>query len=40
MHSLCADVATAAENAGVPDKLFKWQGHWKSESAKDGYIKD
>ena len=29
-----------AANAGVPDRLFKQHGHWKSELAKDGYIKD
>ena len=32
--------ATAAANAGVSDRLFKQHGRWKSESAKDGYIKD
>ena len=32
--------ATAEANAGVPDRLFKRHGRWKSESAKDGYIKD
>ena len=26
--------------AGVPDRLFKRHGRWKSESAKDGYIED
>ena len=34
VHSLCADVAMAAENAGVPDKLFKWQSHWKMNQPK------
>ena len=34
MHSLRADGATTAANAGVPDRLFKWHGRWKSESAK------
>ena len=37
MHSLRAGGATAA---GVPDRLFKRHGRWKSESAKDGYVKD
>ena len=37
MHSLRADGATAAANAGVPDKLFKWHGRWKSETVKHGY---
>ncbi|KAL5497418.1 hypothetical protein EMCRGX_G013885 [Ephydatia muelleri] len=40
MHSLRAGGATAAANAGVPDRLFKRHGRWKSESAKDGYVKD
>ena len=40
LHSLRAGGATAAANADVPDRLFKRHGHWKSESAKDGYIKD
>ena len=40
LHSLWAGGATAAANAGVPDRLFKQHGCWKSESAKDVYIKD
>ena len=40
MHSLRAGGATAAANAGVPDRLFKRHGHWRSESAKDRYVKD
>ncbi len=32
--------ASAAANAGVPDRLFKRHDHWKSESAKNGYVKD
>ena len=40
MHSLRAGGATAAANAGVPDRLFKRHGRWKSELAKDGYVKD
>ena len=40
MHSFRAGGATAAANAGVPDRLFKRHGRWQSESAKDGYIKD
>ena len=38
MHSLCAGGATAAANGGVQDRLQ--HGRWKSESAKDGYVKD
>ena len=40
MHSLRAGGATAAANAGVPDRLFKRHGRWRSESAKDGYVRD
>ena len=32
--------ATAAANAGVPDRLFKSHGRWVSETAKDMYVKD
>jgi len=32
--------ATKAANAGVPNRLFKCHGRWKSENVKDGYIKD
>ena len=40
MHSLRAGGATAAANAGVPDRLLKRHGRWRSETAKDGYVKD
>ena len=40
LHSLRAGGASAAANAGIPDRLFKRHGRWKSETAKDGYIKD
>ena len=40
LHSLRAGGATAAANARVPDRLFKRHGRWKSENAKDGYVKD
>lgn len=39
-HSLRSGGATAAANRGVPDRLFKKQGRWRSETAKDGYVKD
>ena len=39
-HSLRGGGATAAANAGVPDRLFKRHGRWASESAKDGYVQD
>ena len=40
LHSLRAGGATAAANAGVPDRLFKRHGRWRSETAKDGYVED
>jgi len=40
LHSLRAGGATAAAAAGVPDRVFKRHGRWKSETAKDGYIED
>ena len=39
-HSLRAGGATAAANRGIPDRLFKVHGRWRSESSKDRYIKD
>ena len=39
-HSLRSGGATAAANAGVPDRLFKRHGRWAKESAKDGYVQD
>ena len=40
VHSLRIGGASAAANAGIPDRLFKRHGRWSSENAKDGYIKD
>ena len=40
LNSLRARGASAAANAGVPDRLFKRHGRWRSETAKDGYVKD
>ena len=40
LHSLRAGGASAAANARVPDGLFKRHGRWKSDKAKDGYIKN
>ena len=31
--------ASAAANAGVSDRLFKRHGRWRTDRAKDGYIK-
>ena len=38
LHSLRSGGASAAANAGIPDRLFKRHGRWRSENAKDGYI--
>ena len=40
VHSLRAGGATAAAGSGVPDRLFKRHGRWKSDTAKDGYVED
>lgn len=40
LHSLRSGGASAAANAGVPDRLFKRHGRWSSENAKDCYVKD
>ena len=40
LHSLRSGGATAAANAGVTDSLFKRHGRWRSDKAKDGYVKD
>lgn len=40
VHSFRAGGATSAANAGVPDRMFKRHGRWRSENAKDGYVKD
>ena len=40
LHSLRAGGATMAANVGVPDRLFKRHGRWKSEKAKGGYVDD
>ena len=38
--SVCIAEGLAAANAGVPDRLFKRHSRWRSESAKDGYVKN
>ena len=40
LHSLRSGGATAAANAGVNDRLLKRHGRWKTDSAKNGYVKD
>jgi len=39
-HSLRSGGATAAANAGVPDRIFLRRGRWPSVSTKAGYVKD
>ena len=39
IHSLRSGGATAAASAGVSDRIFKRHGRWRSEMAKDGYVK-
>ena len=41
LHSLRTGGASAAANAGVPNRMFiKWHRRWRNENAKDGYIED
>ncbi|XP_071160892.1 uncharacterized protein [Mytilus edulis] len=40
LHSLRSSGASAACNFGISDRLFKRHGRWRSETAKDGYVKD
>ena len=40
LHSLRAGGATAVAGVGVPDRMLKRHGRWKSENAKDGYVED
>lgn len=39
-HSFRSGGASAAANRGISDRMFKRHGRWRSENAKDGYIKD
>lgn len=40
LHSLRCGGASSAANFRISDRLFKRHGRWKSENAKDGYVKD
>lgn len=40
VHSLRSGGATSAAAAGVCDRLFKKHGRWRSDRAKDGYVKE
>ncbi|CAI7809239.1 unnamed protein product [Closterium sp. NIES-53] len=37
-HSFRKGAATAAASLGVPDRLFKRMGRWRSDSAKEKYV--
>ena len=39
-HSLRAGGASSAAENGVPDRMISKHGRWKSEGARNGYIKD
>ena len=40
LHSFRSGGATTAANNGIPDRLLKKHGRWRSEGAKDSYILD
>lgn len=40
VHRLRSGGATSAAAAGVCDRLFKKHGRWRSDRAKDGYVKE
>ena len=40
LHSFRSGGATLAANSGVPDRIFKRHGRWRSETAKDMYVQD
>ena len=39
VHSLRSGGASAAAASGVTDRMFKRHGRWRSDTAKDGYVK-
>ena len=39
-HSFRRGGASEASSSGVPDRLLKLHGRWRSEAAKDGYIQE
>ena len=40
LHILRSGGATAAVAAKVEDRLFKKHGRWRTDKAKDGYVKE
>lgn len=40
LHSFRSGAATISANLGTEDRLWKKHGRWRSDVAKDGYVKD
>ena len=40
LHSLRSGGATSAAASGINDRLFKKHGRWRTDKAKDGYVKE
>ncbi len=40
LHSFRSGAASVSANSGVSYRMFKRHGRWRSEKAKDGYVKD
>ena len=40
LHSLRSGGATSAAASGICDRLFKKHGRWRSDKAKDGYVRE
>jgi len=40
VHSFRAGGVSTAANAGIQDRLLKKHGRWKTDVAKDGYVKE
>ena len=40
IHSLRSGGASAAAALGVPDRLFQRHGGWRSEKARNNYVKE
>ena len=40
LHSLRAGGVSAAAAVGIPDRLLKKQGRWKTDVSKDRYVKE